>query len=190
MQKKICYEIQEKSILKNIRTSTHCWPDEVDHFYVSIVIQILTGKTKNKGKRSKRSGPSFQEHCFLPRLHAGRFRSCWVHVLYLLMASTRSTWCSAEQCCSVAATELSALRTHTVRKQVKHRPHYNLWTSRTHSGENKTFEQSKFTKTVKRKNRAVKTHNTQLSPSFLLKRTYFAASLHQSAKNRYLLLEL
>lgn len=47
----------------------------------------------------------------------------WVYLLYLLMASTRSTWCSAEQCCNVAATELSALRTHTVQKQLKQSLH-------------------------------------------------------------------
>lgn len=149
---------------KKYHISTHCWPDEVDHFYVSIVIQVLTRKKQTRGKRSRRSSPSFQERCFLPRLHAGWRGSCWVHLLYLLMASTRSTWCSAEQCCSVAATELSALRTHTVRKQLKHWPHYNLSTSRTHSGANKTFKQSRLTKTEKRKIEKQKYTTFQIIP--------------------------
>lgn len=33
--------------------STHCWPDEVDHFYVSIVIQILNINNNERLKKQK-----------------------------------------------------------------------------------------------------------------------------------------
>lgn len=150
---------------KKYHISTHCWPDEVDHFYVSIVIQILTRKKQTNKRQKKQKVKSIISRTLLPTEAACWVGgSCWVHLLYLLMASTRSTWCSAEQCCSVAATELSALRTHTVRKQLKHWPHYNLSTSRTHSGANKTFKQSRLTKTEKRKIEKQKYTTFQIIP--------------------------
>lgn len=180
---------------KKNHISTHRWPDEVDHFYVSIVIQILTRKEKTNKRQKKQKVKSVISRTSLPTEAAclgggGVWGSGWVHLLYLLMASTRSTWCSAEQCCSVAATELSALRTHTVRKQLKHLSHYSLSTSKTHSGENKTFKQSRLTKTEKRKIEKQKPRIYNFPNHWKVKLTYFAASLHECAKSDILLLEL
>lgn len=58
---------------KKYHISTHCCPDEVDHFYVSIVIQILTRKKQTNKRQKKQKVKSIISRTLLPTEAA-----CWV----------------------------------------------------------------------------------------------------------------
>lgn len=57
---------KQNQFKRKYHISTHRWPDEVDHFYVSIVIQILTRKEKTNKRQKKQKVKSVISRTSLP----------------------------------------------------------------------------------------------------------------------------